>query len=539
MHQALTISEILRSIFQWCDKPSNVSNAVVCKSWQNDGLGLVWEEITNINHIFRSLGPASWDGHHQYFDPPLTRQRWDLFQERYAWRVRSLFCGHLQREEYALLDTVARFARSAPVFSSLQSLTWGAGISSWAGGYSHPSITFMHPNVESFKLIMTDHVPTDLLEQYLWAVSEYMPKLRSLDVTATESSYDALTEVSMTLGEKFAELESLYLPSTPNISTVLKGFASSSTALKRLHFSKHPDGVEVTRMDPLVDSSALQNLQDLSLHIPYQTFTHFIRQSQDPLPRLTRLTVWSAQEESPSAVKDLLEVVAQRFVKMEIVKALFSPRSSRSPTSPAISAAIHFSHLEPILRCNSIVHFHVTHPLPVVIRLEELEQLASAWPSLRSLVLSNNSLDHEELPDDPSWPHLDLRALTVLSRSCPYLEELRLRVTPDVGGGEPLNDDGPEKDIVPFKHLFSFRPGRQSPQGGDEQIIAIAMFLGQILPPGCEIRCDPDCTPGTPGMKGEEGWNEVKKGRRYIEEIHRIKGDKRWKQVTDKKDEAK
>ncbi|KAL0058910.1 hypothetical protein AAF712_014392 [Marasmius tenuissimus] len=534
MHQALQISEILRTIFRWCDKPSNVSNAVVCKPWQNDALDLVWEEIPDIRHIFEFLGLFSTE----QLDRPVTHEHWGLFRKRYAWRVHKIVCYNADWGQTPLLDTFARLQHFTPAFPNLKQLIWTVRLDS-GDEYSHRSVVLMHPNVEQFDLSIThSDVASETLKQYMRAVSQYLPGLKRLSVTAPSGMDEGLTESLATLVADMPALESISLPGIFDPSSLLKALSSHSPSLKTLQFIRYHENSGVVQMSLLTPPSVLRDLQRLSIAVPYQTLAHFIRGSYESIPGLTSLSVsaTSPRAENPSAVKDLLEVVGKELPTVKEVELTFNPEffsnSDTQPENLTMADVVHFAHIEPIIACASVTRFRIAHPYPLAVHENDLERIASAWPNLQSLVLSEDPVYSEALQDNPEWPHLDLRVLLPFSRHCTSLEELRLSVRPGYVGDE--------QDILPFQRLTHFSPGGQWCEGGDEEILDVAIFLSQLLPPRCQVEFESRWLSEESRNKWDQSWNEVKKNRRCVEELGRRQGDsKRWRQlpkVEDKKD---
>ncbi|KAL0058911.1 hypothetical protein AAF712_014393 [Marasmius tenuissimus] len=527
MHPALQISEILRTIFRWCDKRSNVSNAVVCRSWQNDGLDLVWEEINDIQHIFKFLGPVA--GNPRRFSPPLNYERWNLFRERYAWRVRKLIDGgRVDSSHYPLLDTIARLQDHKPVFPNLKWLVWRSAIGR-DDGYGHQSLILMHPNVEKFELSITQtDVPSEVLRQYIHAVSERMPRLKNFHMTMPKSAFDGVAASLASLLKNLPELEFVSLPALSDPSHLLLALASRPRCMKYLDLTRDYKDLGAMQMTSLTRPSVLRDLQHLSIAVSYQTFSHFIRECCDSLPRLTKLSVSSTSPhpEAPSALKDLLESVAGQLPLIKHLELGFS-REFPPDLAPSVTMAniVHFLHIEPILACTGITHFHIVHPYPLAVEHNELERIALAWPTLRSLTLSDDPKYPDVLLNDPGWPILDLGALLPFTRHCIYIEELHLCVKPVFSG-----DD---QDVQPLRSLTRLSPGGQRCEGGYKEILDVAIFLSQLLPLRCKVEFESQWLSAELRKKWDESWSEVMKGRLYIEELNRRKGEfKRWRQLS-------
>jgi hypothetical protein len=56
-HRVLAIPELLQTIFSFGTRASNVSNALVCRSWLEPALDNVWREVDDIYYLLKILAP--------------------------------------------------------------------------------------------------------------------------------------------------------------------------------------------------------------------------------------------------------------------------------------------------------------------------------------------------------------------------------------------------------------------------------------------------------------------------------------------------
>ena len=57
VHRVLAIPELLQIIFSFGTRGSNVSNALVCRSWREPALDNVWREVDDIYYLLQLLAP--------------------------------------------------------------------------------------------------------------------------------------------------------------------------------------------------------------------------------------------------------------------------------------------------------------------------------------------------------------------------------------------------------------------------------------------------------------------------------------------------
>lgn len=54
---ALTLRELLRPIFQYCDPRDNFHNALVSKTWSDEALDILWNQLHSMRPLFSLLAP--------------------------------------------------------------------------------------------------------------------------------------------------------------------------------------------------------------------------------------------------------------------------------------------------------------------------------------------------------------------------------------------------------------------------------------------------------------------------------------------------
>lgn len=60
-HRVLSIPELLQTIFSFGSRASNVSNALVCRSWRELALDQIWHEVDDIYYLLQLLAPLHQD----------------------------------------------------------------------------------------------------------------------------------------------------------------------------------------------------------------------------------------------------------------------------------------------------------------------------------------------------------------------------------------------------------------------------------------------------------------------------------------------
>jgi hypothetical protein len=129
--------------------------------------------------------------------------------------------------------------------------------------------------------------------------------------------------------------------------------------------------------------------------------------------------------------------------------------------------------IEPVLTFSNLIAFELLHKYPLKITLDEIEELASQWPSLEGLVLNAAPLT---LGEDGFA--LDLRALLPFARHCPRLWKLGLYMN-----ATEAETPSTHSSIEPFCSLRVLSVGTS--QAHDRG--TVAAFLSRVCPPGCVL----------------------------------------------------
>jgi hypothetical protein len=194
---------------------------------------------------------------------------------------------------------------------------------------------------------------------------------------------------------------------------------------------------------------------------------------------ITMLYIDSQALETPADVLSLLEMVAENCEQLQSL-GLVSTIDATTVTSdqPPKEDCINISTLKPLFKCPALTALELVHQHPLDLQQEDVELIASKWPSLETLLLNNEPvyLNHS---------NLTLQALLPFARHCPNLRHLGLFIhatTADLPSitsfGLPTSDDRPR-----FRKLRRLSMGVSilSEEG------PVALFLSHICPLGCKL----------------------------------------------------
>ncbi|ESK86277.1 hypothetical protein Moror_16595, partial [Moniliophthora roreri MCA 2997] len=434
------------------------------------------------------------------FSSPPKYQDWNRFYQQYAHRVRRLNLQGLdetkQSRMISLFNTLARLSvNSAPIFPNLKTLIW-KDINNL--GYTHYSVLFMHCGVQRFEIHVMNTVNAEILGEYFQAVGERMPSLTSLCVEAPQAHHDALQSTLLSLIKALPRLEFLRIPSFTDSSLIVAELARSAQ-LKGLIFTRLSKEIGTQEIRPLSLEIGFHSLLALILHMPYATFTHFIRSNYPFFAPIRYLQIFSTSpiSETPATVKDLLESCTNL---PELYHLWIEFDSRFSPSAPETRSAvdlIHFQHISPILQNTRITEFRLTHLFPLILTQNDIENIAFSLKNLVSI-----DLNHDPKTDLPSdcTESVTLNAIVPFSRHCPLLQVLRLRMLPHV---EVVDMD---HTIGVMRHMDTLSPGYIQ---SDIDDVEVSLFLSRVLPWGCRIEF--------PSEEWEAMWRDVKKGLVLIE----------------------
>ncbi|OAX32090.1 hypothetical protein K503DRAFT_805521 [Rhizopogon vinicolor AM-OR11-026] len=184
--------------------------------------------------------------------------------------------------------------------------------------------------------------------------------------------------------------------------------------------------------------------------------------------KLTSLFIDTYVEHEPERLHTLLAILSDQchlLINLYIKLARVPGQLKLIPTNQ-----ITFDTLRPVLSFKNLTTFEVLHKYPVNITLEEIEELASRWPSLRSLSLNEEPLVMSNFT-------LDLRALVPFARHCPKLYRLGLFMDATTARIHPT------QELKPFTALRFLSVG--TPQARDPD--AVAAFLSHMCPLECKL----------------------------------------------------
>ncbi|THV03095.1 hypothetical protein K435DRAFT_836026 [Dendrothele bispora CBS 962.96] len=468
MPGALRIPEILCIILRFLSKSHLSHCASVCKQWSNVSLDIMWHEVDDLRVFFNLLAPVGVKSgrektklkSYKTFLVNPEPEDWDRFEKNYCWRVRRLTLeSNLGDDDITpLLARVARIRSCQPILPNLTEISYKGLLDS---GFDECATLFMHEGVS--KACITQSKKVDC-RSFLRVIRARMPLLvhLELDIFLVSQNLETVNELVAAL----PRLHSLAVPTRSDASPVLRALVDP-TKLTRF---------ETTYYTETVPLSILSNLNELHVSIHYRSL---IASFSSRMSELTIIYVVTDIIESPSDVMALLSAVVQTCPKLYSLfldveeDVLLNDEPSR----------IQMKHLKPALACSTLTEFHLEHPYALALDNNDIEEITSHLKALEVFVL-NTCVDETPKPTTS----LTLETLLSFARHCPHIREIGLFLHDNVSvsTSKAILAKFPSTSLQNLHRL----------EVGDSHItnpMAVASFLGEILPLGVEIDYSESC----------------------------------------------
>ncbi|KAG6832769.1 hypothetical protein H0H87_000422 [Tephrocybe sp. NHM501043] len=467
MSRVLAIPELLDMVFQFLDEASNASNARVSKQWSEMALDVLWKEVTSLHRLFGLLASLEKSGSSTYrFVRLLEPSDWVRF-ERYRRRVRKLSYKTKHALHHSVFDDIARSRTSLDILPNMHALQWDASLTL--------CVIFMHKNLKSLALRLpsdTSHVPR-LFEDII----SRTPKVSQIDLRF-EFSINNIEKDVIRLVSGLPNLRTIILPRFCTTTSIVEA-TSRLKNLQTLEFQYHdyqghgePD--DVVDFRPELSDGSFPALWDLSMTITFDAAIKLLTAPFAP-SNLTMLHVDSPTLESPPSLSKFFQIipVACPLLKSLTLVSFLDPGVKL--TSPEKEDCVTLDTLRPLLKCPNLVSLEFEHHYPLHLELEDLEEIATSWPGVESLVLNTQ-------PAYMDYTDLTLHALLPFARHCPKLRMLGLFLN-------ATTTDIPTADPASAYQLPYFRALRTLSMGVSliQEEGAVALFLSQICPLYCTI----------------------------------------------------
>lgn len=473
-------------ILGFADDQSNAAAACVCKGWTEFALANLWRVVADLRVLFRLLAPMKpQPPSGLIFSRPIEPADWERFN-RYARRVRTLrYSAHCGVSPQAF-DDVARTRRELNILPNLERLEWvhldseirpknevrpfkSVEHETTLVELMRLSTMFMHSNINRLDVEIR-RLPNQSILPFFQDILLRVPNLKELDLRFAFPVHEIEPEL-VDLLTGLPLLKTCILPLYSVTSKVMEALSKlPSVATVQFEFlgAQGRGSVDdVMKFQPRL-RNAFPALHDLSFSANLSDAQTFLSGEFAPT-HLTTLYVHNVVEPSPESVTNLLKTIRDNCPLLETLALDYLTPVARAQPRPR-EESLNWKGLRTVLEMPNLVAFELRWDSPLVISEADVEELASKWPSLETLLLNCE-------PMDPSTGStLTLRALFPFTRHCPKLRELGLFVT----AANPNIDIG---DTKPFPSLEKLCMGLSD----IEESGPVALFLSQLLPLGCDV----------------------------------------------------
>ena len=224
---------------------------------------------------------------------------------------------------------------------------------------------------------------------------------------------------------------------------------------------------DIDSFSPILEQGAFPVLQDLSITASLGDVIRFMNADFSPI-NITSLFINTYIELEPEQLHTFLATLSQKCpLLVELyIRLLHVPAQLELVPAKQIT----FDTLRPVLSFLNLTVFMLVHVYPVNITPDEIEELASRWPSLEYLRLNEEPLVMHDFT-------LDLQSLISFARHCPKLLQLGLFMDASATKIHPT------QELNPFTSLELLCVGTSL--AGDP--CAVVALLSCLFPPGCQL----------------------------------------------------
>jgi hypothetical protein len=262
----------------------------------------------------------------------------------------------------------------------------------------------------------------------------------------------------------------------------LPEFYFTSTIVSELSRKKHVKTIQIDQFNgfiekedvdpyaPILEQGAFPALRHIDITACLGDIVRFMKADFAPI-NIRYLYINDYTEFEPRELRTLLVTLSEHCCLLSElhIQLLHIPQKLELVSANQIT----FETLRPVLSFPNLTIFEIMHKYPVIITLEEIEELASRWPSLENLYLNEEPLVMDDFT-------LDLRALIPFARHCPKLRGLGLfmdaTTAPEVC---------PKEGLKPFTALKRLRVGTSIAH--NLNVGTVAVFLNRLCPPRCNV----------------------------------------------------
>lgn len=354
---------------------------------------------------------------------------------------------------------------------NLQSLSWYSSSVERQASVLH----FLHPGVKHLSInVFPDE---DKTMAYLSQLHARAPRVTHLEI-GTESSIAEVQEGVLKLLGGFPYLSHLTVP-LYCLTSIIMSRLSNLRHLSNISFSKpverrtgHPS--DVVHWAPSLADGAFPTLQHLSMSAHLVHALDFVNSPFAPR-HLTKLYVNVIAIDNPFVVRQLFTALVAQYPQLKdlYLDFIVGPDAPIVYPPPPLQSRPGIETIRPLLSFPSLTSFGFRWDYQLNLTQSDVEEIASRWSRLESLLLNCQPIP------EVSGPLLTMDALIPFARHCPQIQKLGLYLDGTVIPSRKPSSLPP----IRFKSLRTLSVGASTIASVD----CAALFLSQLLPPGCKI----------------------------------------------------
>ncbi|KAF9461001.1 hypothetical protein BDZ94DRAFT_1310973 [Collybia nuda] len=278
---------------------------------------------------------------------------------------------------------------------------------------------------------------------------------------------DTVESVTIELLNALPKLKRIIL--SPPFTLEMADYCVQSDALRSFSCRKHRNASPrpmFTNPDSFQSHTncASHSLSSLFVTLPFRDAVKFIRRLTTP-EKIKEFGITSILPETRNSFATLVTTVAEVFTGLRTL-GLYSPPGLRSGTKEGIDIRV----LAPLLHHSELHHLDIAHGEPLDLQYQDLEDMALAWPSIKTLNLN-------PMPASCSPSSLTLEALQPFARHSHDLRHLGLYLDTTNSSMDSL------RDCPRFQNLGALAVAMSAIQ----ETSLIAMILSRIFPADCHL----------------------------------------------------
>ncbi|KAL5513861.1 hypothetical protein ACEPAG_2622 [Sanghuangporus baumii] len=481
MNRVFYIQELLYHIFDLLGKSSQVSCALVCKSWCEVVLNRLWRVLDSPKPLVALLGPLI----KPYYTPllvfkaPMRPLDWKTFF-RYARRVRHLVIDFSKPEiSPGVFHRILGANRIVGVLPNLSILKIIFDRNDDLDAFNQ-SLLFIGPSVKEFYLSLPRGNASPLCHRFVeYAVR--MPRLAALELDSVDRQSTAMIQdhlVSFLSALKSLE-QFVCAPyfATSDIISALSNLPSLRTIeidWPRFKGLGYPSDVLLFR--PSLESDAFAVLRTLSFCSTFKRAMAVMEVIH--APQLTKIMISSPQLETAESLHHLLYVLARKRSRLEglSLDAVHAIDKSAGRLDDLDIDRVTFEVLKPLLTFSELQTLDLSYHRPFRLTDADVEKLLMSLPNLSGL-----NFCAEPLLQEP--PLLTTAVLPIIARRCPKINSLAMYIDTRVGPPSLLTQGISFR--ARFMQLKQIRFGT-SPLA-EEDVTGFSFYLSKFLPPTCKM----------------------------------------------------